>query len=55
VRESGVPKEEVVFVGNNLVADYAGQSAFGFKIFHLVRGVESKGEVIGSLSDLIAE
>ena len=54
VSESGVPKEEVVFVGDNLVADYEGPAAFGFKAFHLVRGPESMGTGIGSLSDLIA-
>ena len=54
VRESGVPKEEVVFVGDNLVADYEGPTSFGFKAFHLVRGVQSKGHVIGSLGDLFA-
>ena len=54
VRESGVPKEKVVFVGDNLVADYEGPAAFGFKAFHLVRGVESKGHVIGSLGDFVS-
>lgn len=52
VRESGVPKEEVVFVGDNFVADYDGPSHFGFQAFHLVRGEESKNHVIGSLADL---
>ena len=54
VRESGVTKEKTVFVGDNLVADYEGPTAFGFKAFHLVRGVESKGHVIGSLGDFVS-
>ncbi len=55
VRESGVPKEKTVFVGDNLVADFEGPTQFGFKAFHLARGVKSKGQVIGSLFDLITE
>lgn len=45
---------QIEFVGENLVADYEGPTHFGFKAFHLVRGEESKGQVIGSLGDLIA-
>lgn len=55
VRESGIPKEKTLFVGDSFVADYEGPTNFGFKAFHLVRGVESKGHVIGSLGDLIVK
>lgn len=54
VHEIGASKEATVFVGDNLVADYEGPTAFGFKAFHLVRGVESKGHVIGSLGDFVS-
>ncbi|MEX1198239.1 MAG: HAD family hydrolase [Pseudohongiellaceae bacterium] len=49
---SGVAKESITFVGDNKVADYQGPSDFGFKAFHLVRGVKAGSQRIGSLADV---
>lgn len=53
IAESCIPKENVLFVGDSLIADYEGPIDFGFKAFHLIRGGESNGQVIGSLADLM--
>lgn len=52
VASSGIPPEQIAFIGDNLVADYEGPRLFGFRAFHLVRGAESDIHTVGSLNDL---
>ena len=57
VETSGVRKENILFVGDSLLADYKGSQEFGFRSLHLVREVTSKptapnAHLIPSLSEI---
>tara|TARA_R110001599_G_scaffold342545_2_gene564429 strand:- start:22 stop:648 length:627 start_codon:yes stop_codon:yes gene_type:complete len=55
---SSIGKENILFIGDSLVADYDGSKQFGFRARHLVRGVSSTPTapneyLISSLSEIL--
>lgn len=52
VGRSGIPAEQILFVGDTLLADYEGPIRYGFKALHLVRDARSEGNRIGTLIDI---
>lgn len=52
VTKSGVPAEQILFVGDTLLADYEGPIKYGFKALHLLRGEMSEETRIGTLIDI---
>lgn len=52
VTKSGVSAEQILFVGDTLLADYEGPIKYGFKALHLLRGGKSAEVRIGTLIDI---
>jgi HAD superfamily hydrolase (TIGR01549 family) len=52
VTKSGVSAEQILFVGDTLLADYEGPIKYGFKALHLLRGERSGETRIGTLIDI---
>lgn len=52
VTKSGFSAEQILFVGDTLLADYEGPIKYGFKALHLLRGERTEETKIGTLIDI---
>jgi FMN phosphatase YigB (HAD superfamily) len=54
IEKSGFRKEEILFVGDTLIADYEGPRQYGFRALHLCRDQTPKDDQIQSLGVLVS-
>ena len=52
VESSGYRAGDIIFIGDNRIADYEGPSQFGFRALHLIRGSAPADRSIGSLAEV---
>lgn len=53
VRESGIPADQTLFIGDTRLADYEGPLKYGFRALHLVRHQPPRGGTIASLAEIL--
>ena len=53
VRESGMPAQQTLFIGDTRLMDYDGPIKYGFRALHLVRNQPTGGGTIASLEEIL--
>lgn len=53
VTGTGLAREQILFIGDTLLADYEGPTQFGFQAKHLIRGQTSGSNTIASLTEVL--
>lgn len=53
INSSGIPAEQILFVGDTWLADYDGPTRYGFPAKHLARGQQPDNSKITSLTEIL--